>query len=246
MGAANVATYRLLKSVGVDPAAIVACDSMGTLHPGRADIAARGTEFADKWRACGESNGDRIAGGIADALRGADVCIAFTRSGPGIVRPEWVRGMAARAVVLACANPVPEIWPWDAQEAGAAVMATGRGDFPNQVNNALAFPGIFRGVLDVRARTISDEMAIAAAAELAACVPDSALAPDRIVPTMDDPEIAVRVAVATATAAQAQGLARLAKTREIIAADAAAAIRSARAATRLMMDSGLIAAVPPG
>ena len=246
MGAANVATYRLLKSVGVDPAAIVACDSVGTLHPGRADIAARGTEFADKWRACGESNGDRIAGGIADALRGADVCIAFTRSGPGIVRPEWVRGMAARAVVLACANPVPEIWPWDAQEAGAAVMATGRGDFPNQVNNALAFPGIFRGVLDVRARTISDEMAIAAASELAACVPDSALAPDRIVPTMDDPEIAVRVAVATATAAQAQGLARLAKTREIIAADAAAAIRSARTATRLMMESGLIAAVPPG
>jgi malate dehydrogenase (oxaloacetate-decarboxylating) len=166
MGAANVAVYRLLKASGLDPAAIVACDTKGTLHRGRHDIERQRAAYFDKWRVCTETNAEGIVGGNAEALRGADVCIAFTRSGPGIIRPEWVAAMARDAVVFACANPVPEIWPWEAEAAGARVVGTGRGDFANQVNNSLGFPGIFRGVLDVRARTITDEMAIAAAREL--------------------------------------------------------------------------------
>ncbi|MBI1963720.1 MAG: NADP-dependent malic enzyme, partial [Candidatus Rokubacteria bacterium] len=148
MGAANVACYRLLTANGIDPQAIVACDSKGVLHKARNDVEARREAFADKWRVCRESNGENVTGGIPEALRGADVCIAFSASGPDVVRPEWVRTMARDAVVFACANPVPEIWPWDATEAGARVVATGRSDFPNQLNNSLVFPGLFRGALD--------------------------------------------------------------------------------------------------
>jgi len=116
--------------------------------------------------------------------------------------------MASDAIVLACANPVPEIWPDVAQAAGACVVATGRSDFPNQVNNSLVFPGLFRGVLDVRARTISDRMAIAAAEELVAAARDTGLRSDRLLPTMDDWTIAARIAAATGAAAVAEGLAR--------------------------------------
>ncbi|MCW5749406.1 MAG: NADP-dependent malic enzyme, partial [Alphaproteobacteria bacterium] len=144
-GAANVAVYRLFAAYGIDPRAIVVCDRGGTLHPGRADIAATRTVFPDKWRICEQSNGEKVTGGVAEALRGADVCIAFAASGPGIVQPDWIRAMAHGAIVFACANPVPEIWPWDAAAAGARVVATGRSDLPNQVNNSLIFPGLFRG-----------------------------------------------------------------------------------------------------
>ena len=106
-------------------------------------------------------------GDIPDAIKGADVVIALSTSGPGVILPEWIETMAKDAIVFACANPVPEIWPWEAKAAGAAVVATGRSDFDNQVNNSLGFPGIFRGTLDVRARTITDEMCFAAAKALA-------------------------------------------------------------------------------
>ncbi|MFO1055612.1 MAG: malic enzyme-like NAD(P)-binding protein [Dongiaceae bacterium] len=148
-GAANVATARLLVAAGARPGSLVVCDSAGTLHPGRRDIAARAESFPEKWRLCRETNEDRLAGGIAAALAGADACLAFSRPGPEVIRPDWVRGMAPGAIVFACANPVPEIWPDAARAAGAAIVATGRSDFPNQVNNALVFPGIFRGVLEV-------------------------------------------------------------------------------------------------
>ena len=240
MGAANYATYRLLKAVGVDPGSIVACDSTGILHRGRADIEARQVELDHKWRVCCETNADGIVGGIAETMRGADVCIAFTRSGPGIIAPEWVKAMAADAIVFASANPVPEIWPQDATNAGAAIVATGRGDFPNQVNNALVFPGIFRGVLDVRARAISDEMAIAAALELAACVDENRLGRDHILPPLDDPLVAPRVAVATAMKAQEQGLARITLTRAALLVSASATIRVARQATETLMNAELI------
>ena len=146
MGAANVAIYRLLKAAGIEPQAVIACDTQGTLHRGRADIEAQQGLFVEKWRVCTETNPRRVAEGIPDALRGADVCIAFSQPGPDVIRPEWVRTMAPDAIVFACANPVPEIWPWDAKAAGARIVATGRSDFPNQVNNSLGFPGIFRGV----------------------------------------------------------------------------------------------------
>jgi len=240
MGAANVATYRILKASGIDPQRVIACDRWGTLHRRRADVDERQLEYADKWRVCLETNGDSVAGSIKDALRGSDVCIAFSASGPDIIKPEWVRTMARDPIVFACANPVPEIWPWEARDAGVRVIATGRSDFPNQLNNSLVFPGIFRGALDIRARTISDGMALAAAHELAACAQETGLREDRILPRMDEWDVAPREAVAVALAAQQEGLAQLSKTREQLYSDAVNTISTARAATRLLLDEGLI------
>jgi malate dehydrogenase (oxaloacetate-decarboxylating) len=240
MGAANVAVYRLLKAVGADTAGIVACDSVGILHPGRSDVEAGLPGSAEKWRVCRETNADSRRGGVAEAMRGADVCIAFTRSGPGIIEPAWVAAMAPKAIVFAAANPVPEIWPSAARGAGAAVVATGRGDFPNQVNNALAFPGIFRGVLDVQSRTISDEMAVAAALEIAACLDENHLSAERIVPPLDDPHLAPRVAAAVAMKSQEQGLARVQRTRSDLLVSSAAIIREARAAAKALIDAGIL------
>ena len=244
MGAANVASYRLLTRSGVDPRAIVGCDSQGTLHPGRHDIEARQGEFVDKWRICLESNGERVVGGIAEALRGADVCVAFATSGPDIIRPEWIRAMAPGAVVFACANPVPEVWPWEAREAGARVVATGRSDFPNQLNNSLVFPGLFRGALDVRARVITDEMAIAVARELAAFAEARGITEDDILPRMDEGDVHVRVAVAAATTAQVQGVARAPRPPETLADTARRLIREARESLGALVRAGLIPAPP--
>jgi malate dehydrogenase (oxaloacetate-decarboxylating) len=244
-GAANVATYRLLKAYGVDPAAVVACDHSGVLHPGRHDIEARCDEFRDKWLACQESNGDAVTGGVREALTGADVCIAFAHPGPGVIEPEWLAGMRADAIVFACANPVPEIWPDDAKAAGARIVATGRSDLPNQLNNSLGFPGIFRGVLDVGASAITDEMAIAAALELARYAAARRLDDDHILPTMAEWEVFPRVAVATARAAQTLGLARVQIPDDELYQRAYRAIRNARESTHALMREGLIARVPP-
>jgi len=244
MGAANVATYRLLKASGVDLGGIVACDSKGTLHPGRSDIEERQEEFADKWRVCNETNAERIVGGIAEAMRGADVMIAFSKPGPGTIKPEWVKAMAKDAIVFPCANPIPEIWPWEAKEAGARIVGTGRSDFPNQLNNSLGFPGIFRGTLDVRAKTITDEMALAAAHELARCAEERGIDEENIAPNMDEWEVFPREAVATAMKAQEQGIARLQKTREQLYEEASSIIRQAREATQCLMREGFIAPAP--
>ena len=240
IGAAGVATYRLLTAVGVDPAGIVACDRRGTLHPGRRDLEKHREEFAEKWRICRETNADAVAGGIAEALRKADVCIAFAKPGPGVIQPEWIADMAEGAIVFACANPVPEIWPSDARRAGARIVGTGRSDFPNQVNNSLAFPAIFRGALDVRARTITDEMAIAAARELAACAAERGLREEFILPRMDERDVVVRVAVATAMKAQEQGVARRSQTHEALLSAVSAAIDRARTSTAELMNAGLL------
>ncbi|MCG8693928.1 MAG: NADP-dependent malic enzyme [Minwuiales bacterium] len=244
MGAANFATYRLLKAAGAAPGLIVGCDSQGVLHPDRRDIADARETYAEKWLVCEETNRDRVDGGIADALAGADACVAFTRSGPDIIRPEWIDRMAKDAIVFACANPVPEIWPEQALGAGAAIAGTGRSDFPNQVNNSLAFPGIFRGVLDVRARTISDGMAIAAANALAARAEQRGLSPTYILPPMDDWEAAAEVAAATGMAAQEEGLAAVSVDRQTLLDTARATIEAAREATHALMRDGLIAAPP--
>lgn len=244
MGAANVAVYRLLKAIGANPSLIVACDSKGILHQNRGDITVRQDMFADKWRICLESNGGKVAGGISEGLKGADVCIAFSQSGPGVIEPVWIRSMAKDAIVFACANPVPEIWPWEALEAGARIVATGRSDFPNQVNNSLVFPGIFRGVLDVRARTISDTMAIAAARELAHCAEVRGLRDDAILPAMNDIDVVARLAAATGMQAQKEGIAQISKSEREIYEHAQAKIQEARRATDVLMRDGLIAAVP--
>lgn len=240
IGAANFANYRLLLAAGADPERIVACDRRGILHLGRSDIEEDQVALAEKWHVCQATNAERRVGGIDEALREADVCLAFSSSGPGIIWPEWVHGMARHAIVFACANPTPEIWPQDALKAGARVVGTGRGDFPNQVNNSLGFPAIFRGVLDVRAATITDAMALAAARELAAAVGEPTA--DRIVPRMDEWEIYPRIAAATAVEAQREGVAGLYTSQDELLESARRVISSAREATFALMREGLIPA----
>jgi malate dehydrogenase (oxaloacetate-decarboxylating) len=183
-------------------------------------------------------------GGIPEALVGADVCIALSKPGPGTIKPEWVAQMAPDAVIFACANPVPEIWPWEAAAAGARIVATGRSDFPNQVNNSLGFPGIFRGALDVRARTITDEMCIAAAEALAGAAPDAGMNPEHILPTMIDWEVYAREAVAVGMKAQEQGIARVALSADELFGQASEMILRSRRLTEMMMETGLIAQPP--
>lgn len=240
MGAANVPTYRFLKMGGADPASIVACDLGGILGTHRAEYR-DSSEFVEQWQVCRETNGAGRRGGIAEALREADVCIAF--SAGSIIKPQWVATMAKDAIIFACANPIPEIWPWEAKEAGARIVGTGRSDFPNQVNNSLVFPGIFRGALDVRARTISDEMAMAAAMELAACAEARGINDQNIICTMDEWEVVPRVAAATALKAQEQGLAQLSQTKPQLMAGATERITHVREAVRVLMKEGVI--VPP-
>ncbi|MBN1642095.1 MAG: NADP-dependent malic enzyme [Anaerolineae bacterium] len=239
-GAANVAILRLVLAAGADPARVMMVDTKGILHRGRDDFDPDDprAEFARV------TNGEGRQGGIPEALRGADACIALSRPGPDTLRGEWLRAMASDAILFACANPIPEIWPWEASEAGVRVVATGRSDFPNQVNNSLGFPGIFRGVLDVRARTISDEMAIAAAYEIARCAEEVGLSETYIMPTMDEWEVFPREAVATALKAQEQGLARLTKTRDELYAEAKHKIAEARTMLDMMMGEGMIAEMP--
>jgi malate dehydrogenase (oxaloacetate-decarboxylating) len=230
MGAANVASYRLLKAQGVDPGNIIACDSRGVLQPARQDIAVERERYRDKWLVCRESNAAGARGGIESALRGADVCIAFSRPGPDVIRPEWIRTMARDAIVFACANPVPEIWPQDARAAGARIVATGRSDFPNQLNNSLVFPGVFRGVLDARARVISESMSLAAAREIAACADERGLSENAILPSMQDAELVARVAAATAMQAQTEGVSTRTASWEDYRREAALTIARTRAA----------------
>ncbi len=243
-GASNVAISRLCFKAGADPGRCLVVDSQGILHRERQDIYLRRAEFVDKWRLCQITNAWGRKGGIAEALVGADVCIALSKPGPGTIKPEWIRQMAEKAIVFACANPTPEIWPWEAQEAGAAIVATGRSDFPNQVNNSLGFPGIFRGALDVRAKTITDEMCIAAAEALAAAAPDGGLNPECILPTMIEWEVFAREAVAVGMKAQEQGIARLSLSADELFGQASEMIRRARRLTEVMMETGLIAEPP--
>jgi len=243
-GAANVATLRLLLASGVKFGNVIATDSKGILHPDREDIAARKIEAAEKWKICINSNAEGRQGSVADALRGADVCIACSKPGPGTILPEWVATMAEDAIVFPCANPIPEIWPWEAKEAGARIVGTGRSDFPNQINNSLGFPAIFRGVLDVRATTITDEMAIAAAGELALCAREDGLDEEHIVPTMDDWQVFPREAAAVGMKAQEQGVARLSVTHEELLSRAESIIGAAREMTQFMMDKGFIPPAP--
>ena len=244
MGAANVAAYRLLKIYGVNPEQIVACDSQGILHRRRYDIESRQSEFAEKWAVCQESNPDQLTGGIEEALRGADVCIAFARSDPSLIKPAWIAAMAKNAIVFACANPKPEIWPDDAKTAGAKIVATGRSDFPNQLNNSLVFPGIFRGTLDARAITITDQIALAAALELASCAEERGIREDSILPGMADWQVAPRIAAATAIRAQELGLARVHRTRAEYIQSATQRIMDSRRMLRVLMREGVIAEKP--
>jgi malate dehydrogenase (oxaloacetate-decarboxylating) len=242
-GASNVACSRLIFGWGADPAKCMMVDSKGILGKHRKDLEMRKAEYKDKWRLCGATNAEGREGDISQAFRGADVVIALSKSGPGVINPEWVKKMNKDAILFACANPVPEIWPWEAKEAGARVVATGRSDFPNQVNNSLGFPGIFRGALDVRARTITDEMCFAAAKAMADQIGDR-MDEEHILPNMDDWEVFPREAAAVAMKAQEQGIARLHFTYEEEFANAQKIIKRSRDLTHMMMKEGFIPEPP--
>ena len=200
-GAAGTAIYKLLRSMGLRHA--VLCDIRGIVYPGRPDLAndLALAELADLTRP------ELREGGLAAAMRGADVFIGV--SAPGLVTQEMVRSMAPDPILFPMANPTPEIMPDLAREAGAAVVGTGRSDFPNQINNVLAFPGVFRGAFDVRASEINEEMKLAAARALAGLVGDAELSPDYIIPAAFDERVCPAVAKAVAEAARATGVARV-------------------------------------
>jgi malate dehydrogenase (oxaloacetate-decarboxylating) len=244
IGSANVAILRILFADGFKPTNTIVVDSKGTLHTGRTDLEEKQQENPYKWDLCQRTNPEKRSGGIAEALKGADVCISLSKSGPDVILPEWIKGMSKDAIVFACANPIPEIWPWDAKEAGARIMATGRSDFPNQVNNSIGFPGIFRGTLDVKARTITDEMCITAAYELAKCAEDRGISEDNIAPTMAEWEVFIREAVAVGLKAIEQGVAREKASREELTKRAEAIIKNARETTALLMKEGYIPPAP--
>jgi malate dehydrogenase (oxaloacetate-decarboxylating) len=240
-GAANICTARLLLAAGVDPAKVVMLDSKGTLHKGRTELKEK---HPVKWELAQKTNAENLVGDAALACKGADVIIALSTPGPDTIKKEWITSMAKDSIVFACANPIPEIWPWEAIEAGAKIVSTGRSDFPNQVNNSLGFPAIFRGVLDVQATKITDSMCIAAAEELAACAPDGGMNPEKILPTMDMWEVFPRVATATAMKAIEEGVARIKLSRDEAYKLAEAAIGKAQKQTQLLMDKGFIPAPP--
>ena len=197
-GAAGVAIAKLFKAMGIGD--IIMCDRKGVICDGD-DLAPAKQDIADF------TNKNHVRGTLADAMKGADIFIGV--SAPGVVTQDMIRSMAKDPIVLAMANPVPEIMPDLAKQAGAAVVGTGRSDFPNQVNNVLAFPGIFRGTLDVRASDINEEMKLAAAKALAELVSDEELNPEYVIPKAFDPRVGGAVAAAVAQAARDSGVARI-------------------------------------
>ena len=198
-GAAGSACTKLLMALGLKN--VVVCDKMGALVPGLAGMTEAQAQLAEV------TNPERQSGTLADVIKGADVFMGF--SAPNVLTGDMVRTMAQDPVIFACANPTPEIFPEEALAAGAKVVGTGRSDYPNQINNVLVFPGIFRGALDVRASDINDEMKVAAAKAIASLIPDSELRADNIIPSAFDPRVAKAVAAAVAQAARDTGVARV-------------------------------------
>jgi malate dehydrogenase (oxaloacetate-decarboxylating) len=206
-GASNTTIARLIVSDGGRPENLIIFDSQGSLNKGRADIEAD-KRYYRKWELCETTNKDQILT-IEEAMKGADVLIALSTPGPDTVKKEWIASMSEKAIVFTCANPVPEIYPYAAKEAGAYIVATGRGDFPNQVNNSIGFPGILKGALLVRARKITDNMAIAAAHSLADYAEKRGINTENIVPTMDEADVFPIEAAGVAMQAIKDGVARI-------------------------------------
>ncbi|MDR2484618.1 MAG: NADP-dependent malic enzyme [Treponema sp.] len=206
-GSANTTIARLILADGGDPGKMIIFDSRNSLHAGRDDIKNDKRNYR-KWELCKQTNPNRSPS-IAEALKGADVLIALSAPGPNTVKREWIRPMADKSIVFACANPVPEIWPYAAKEEGAYIVATGRGDFPNQVNNSVCFPGILKGALLVRARKITDNMAIRCAHSIAEFSEKRGIGPDNIIATMEETDVFAGEAADVAQQAIKEGVARV-------------------------------------
>jgi len=237
-GASNTTIASFLLQSGMLPEKIIIFDSKGGLHIQRKDLQSNPAEFK-KWELAQKTNHACIDT-MDEAMKGADVLIALSTPGPDTVKRDWIKLMNAKAIVFACANPVPEIYPYAAKEAGAFIVATGRGDFPNQVNNSLGFPGILKGALLVKAKKITDNMAIRAAHSLADYAEKRGITPDNILPTMDEIEVFPREAAEVAVQAIADGVARIAMTRDEAFQKAKQDIEQSRAITALQMREGLI------
>ena len=240
-GAANVAITRVLFHYGAKPDGAIVVDSKGILHKGRKDIEEVKEKYVDKWKFCQTTNAENRTGDLAVALKGADILISLSKSGPGVISPESIKLMAKDAICFVCANPIPEIWPWECKEAGARIVGTGRSDFPNQVNNSIGFPGIFRGVLDVGARTITDDMCLVAAESLARYAEERGMSEDNIAPTMGEPEAFIREAVDVGMEAQKEGIASIQISREELRKKAESMINSSRETHDALVKAGCIA-----
>ena len=206
-GASNTTVSRLLFLSEAKPENTILFNSSGGLHKNRKDIEAD-KRFYQQWELCQKTNPHCIDD-IATAMHGADILIALSSPGPDVVKQSWINSMNSKPIVFVCANPVPEIYPYAAKEAGAFIVATGRGDFPNQVNNSLGFPGILKGTLLTRAKKITDNMAIAASMALAEFAEDRGLDSEHILPLMTDTEVFAYVAEAVAQQAMKDGVARI-------------------------------------
>jgi malate dehydrogenase (oxaloacetate-decarboxylating) len=237
-GASNTTIARLILQAGADPGKMILFDSRGGLHKDREDIKAD-PRFYRKWELCEKTNPNKISD-VAEACKGADVLIALSKPGPDVVKPEWIRGMGTKPIVFACANPVPEIYPYAAKEAGAYIVATGRGDFPNQVNNSLGFPGILKGALLVQARKITDEMAITAAYSMANYAEKNGINPDYIMPKMDETEMFAHEAADVAMEAIKNGVARVHLTWDEVFKRTMDDIKQTRDTIDMMMKNGFI------
>ncbi len=244
-GAANIKTADVLELAGAKPGNMIIVDSKGILHPSRKDAEELKKENPWKYKWMVKSNAEGRVGDIAEALEDADVVIAASKPGPGVIKKEWIKKMADDPIVFALANPIPEIWPWEAKEAGARIVATGRSDFPNQINNSLGFPAIFRGVLDVRARTVTDEMCVAAAEAIAEYAEKKGIHEEYIIPTMDEWEVYPYEAVAAALQSIKQGVARVKLSREELWERAVKIISEARKSLEALMKANIIRPPPP-
>jgi malate dehydrogenase (oxaloacetate-decarboxylating) len=241
-GAANTRTAYVLMRWGVKPGNIIMADINGVVYRGRKDI----TKEENSWLhyLSENTNKEGRMGDVSEVFKGVDAVVAASKPGPDTIKKEWIKTMADDAIIFACANPVPEIWPWDAKEAGARIGATGRSVSPNQVNNSLGSPAIFRGVLDVKAKTITDDMCIAAAKELAAYAEERGMSETDLLPRMDEWEVFPREAVACALKSIDQGVARVKPSKQELYERASAIIKNARESTEALMKAGLIKQPP--
>lgn len=241
-GASNTTIARLLIADGANPENIILFDTKGSLHKNRKDIEAD-LRFYRKWELC-ETTNPNMFDTMEEAMKGADVLISLSTPGPNVIKPEWIGVMADKSIVFVCANPVPEIYPYAAKEAGAFIVATGRGDFPNQVNNSLGFPGILKGALMVRAKKITDNMAIAAAYSVAKYAEKKGLSPDYIIPTMEEADVFPQESADVAMQAIKDGVARIHLTFNEAFEIAKRDISHAREMTDCLIDNNFIKQPP--
>ncbi len=211
-GAANIAAAFLLDAAGFKFSNMTLVDSKGILEPERSDMDVLMLNNPLKYQLAIKTNGERRKGGMKEAIKGADVVVSAAKQGPDTIHKDWIRDMNSNGIVFALANPVPEIWPDEAKEAGASIVATGRSDYPNQINNSLVFPGVFRGVLDARSTGVNFQVMVAASNEIANFIEDPT--ENNVVPTMEDWELYPRVASAVAAKTVELKLARKSGSKE--------------------------------